>query len=236
MLQLLQVPRLTLFRAALSLVLGFATGDSESGECLFGPPQPGSDDSDVPCGIVLVGTTGGVPDARGEFLVVIRDLAQNPVEGCEVSIDFQRCFDVQVSLDQPWPGLSVECVAGAPPYAIVRGTTDAEGRVYFRIVGGARNTGAGTPAYGFKCARVFVNGFDLTTPVGGVNVAAYDQNGTGGVNPADVSVWLSDSFDADLEGRSDFNCSNTINPVDLSLILQASLAGGSAQSAADYCQ
>lgn len=69
-----------------------------------------------------------------------------------------------------------------------------------------------------------------------LNVAAYDQNGSGGVNPADISVWLSDSFDVDFEGRSDFNCSNGVNPADLSLLLQTSLLAGSVQSAADYCQ
>ena len=204
-----------------------------SADCLVGPP--GGDDHDIPCGITLVGTNNGVPDPRGEFLVIIRDLAGNPVEGCEVSIDFQRCTDTQVSLDQPWPGLSVECVTGAPSFAIVRGTTDAQGTVVFRIVGGARNTGPGSPAAGFKCARVFVNGFDPTVPVGGLNVAAFDQNSAGGANPADLALVLSDAFSPGLEGRSDFNCSNTINPVDVSMMLQASLQGGSQQSSGDYC-
>ena len=222
------------FRPALILATLLAGHASPAcADCLFGPP--GGDDSDVPCGITLVGTHSGVPDPRGEFLVIIRDLAQNPVEGCEVSIDFQRCFDTQVSLDQPWPGLSVECVAGAPSYAIVRGTTDANGTVVFRIVGGARNTGSGRPAGGLKSARGFVNGFDITTPVGGVNVAAYDQNSSGGANPADIALMLSDAFSPGLEGRSDFNCSNTINPVDVSMMLQASLQGGSQQSGSDYC-
>jgi hypothetical protein len=226
-----------LARCTGAVVLGVLLGiglspTSGRAECI---PSPHSDDSDVPCGIVLVGTSNSVPDPRGEFLVIVRDLAQNPVEGCEVSIDFQQCFDVQVSLDQPWPGLSVECVSGAPSYAIVRGITDTQGTVVFRIVGGARNTGQGSPAAGFKCARVFVNGVELTIPVGGLNVAAYDQNSSGGVNPADVALMLSDAFSPGLEGRSDFNCSNTINPVDVSMMLQASLQGGSQQSASDYC-
>lgn len=91
--------------AILTALLGVVfVFDFASADCPFGPPI--GDDSDVPCGITLVGMTGGVPDVRGEFRVVVRDLAMNPMAGCEVSIDFQRCFDIQVGLDQPWPSTS----------------------------------------------------------------------------------------------------------------------------------
>ena len=51
-----------------------------------GVPSP--DDSTVPCGMNLVGTRDGVADARGEFVIIPRDLAQNVILGCEVVIDF----------------------------------------------------------------------------------------------------------------------------------------------------
>jgi hypothetical protein len=37
-------------------------------------------------------------------------------------------------------------------------------------------------------------------------------------------------------GRDDYNCSQTLNPADLSVMLQASFSGGSTQSGASYCQ
>ena len=45
---------------------------------------PSPADSDIPCGINLVGTTGGVADAHGEVTIVIRDLSHNPIPGSAV--------------------------------------------------------------------------------------------------------------------------------------------------------
>ena len=184
-------------------------------------------ESTVPCGITLVGTTGGVADPRGEFIVVIRDLASNPMPNCEVAIDFGDCEpDIRIAPNQPHPGLRVECDTNGTR---VIGTTDANGTIVFRIVGAA-SAASGGPAGGFKCGMVRA-GDAYTT----INVAAYDLNGGGGTNAADLSLWLTDNFDSDDEGRSDFNCSNTIGAADFSILLQGVFSGGSSQSASSFC-
>ncbi len=191
------------------------------------PGSGGVPNSDIPCGITLVGTTGGIADPLGQFTIVLRDLAFNPAPNCEVMIDFGACDpDIRISLTQPHPGLRVECDANG---ARVYGTTDANGVLNARIVGAAT---PGATAAGFKCASVYGGGQILGT----INVAACDLDGSGGANPADISRFLVDLFDGDFEGRTDYNCSNTISPTDLSLLLQLSFGAGSVNSGGNYCQ
>jgi hypothetical protein len=195
---------------------------------------PSPTDSDVPCQINLVGTTGGVADSRGQLTMTIRDLAHNPIAGSSVVIDFDACTpDIRVCSVQPFAGVTADC---STTVGEVNAVTDGSGVVTLRIVGGANNAASGTPAAGFRCATVYADGVSMGT----TNIGAFDENGAGGVNPADVSTWLSDSFDGDYEGRSDFNnaCSNVsgvINPADLSLLLGVSLGGGSFTSCGAYC-
>jgi hypothetical protein len=190
---------------------------------------PSPADSDVPCGLNLVGTTGGVADVRGEFTITVRDLAHNPIIGSSVVVDFNGCaVDIRVCSVQPVAGVTADC-SGA--VGEINAVTNGVGSVVLRIVGGARNTASGSPASPFKCATVYADGVNLGT----INVGAFDENGSGGVNPADIAVWLPDSFDGDFEGRSDFNCTGTVNPADLALLLGASLGGGSAASCGAYC-
>ena len=189
---------------------------------------PSPADSQVPCGLNLVGSTGGVADSRGSFTIIVRDLAQNPIPGSSVVIDFNACTpDIRVCSVQPAGGVTADC---AGVVGEINAVTDGAGTVVLRIVGGANNVG-GSAAAGFKCATVYADGVNLGT----INVGAFDQNGGGGVNPTDLSLFLPDSFDGDFEGRSDYNCSNTVNPTDLSLLLGASLGGGSATSCTVYC-
>ncbi len=189
---------------------------------------PSPADSSVPCGINLVGSTGGVADSRGEFTIIVRDLANNPIPGSSVVIDFNACTpDIRVCSVQPAGGVTADC---AGVVGEINAVTDGAGTVVLRIVGGSNNSGS-SPASGFKCATVYADGVNLRT----LNVGAFDQNGGGGVSPTDISLWLPDSFDGDFEGRSDYNCSNTISPTDLSVLLGASLGGGSFNSCAAYC-
>lgn len=205
------------------------TGVLAASSAMVAVPSPA--DSDVPCGLNLVGTTGGVADSRGEFTIVVRDLAHNPIAGSSVVIDFNACaLDIRVCSAQPVAGVTADCSGAVGSISAV---TDGAGSVVLRIVGGARNSASGTPGAGFKCATVYADGVNLGT----INVGAFDENGAGGVNPADISVWLPDSFayPTTYVGRSDFNCSNSINPADLSTLLGASLGGGSFNSCAAYC-
>ncbi len=210
------------------LLAGAAAADCPGG----GLGIPCGTDSDVPCGLNLVGRSGTAADAHSTFTVVVRDIAHNPVAGCDVSVDFSGCApDIRVAIDQPWPGLAITC-AGAGS-AVVHATTDGAGQATFSIVGGANNAGTGTPGAGFHCATVRACG-DL---LGTVNVGAFDENSSGGLNPADISVWLPDFFNSQTVyvSRSDYNCTNTINPADLSMLLAASFGAGSTQSGGDYC-
>jgi hypothetical protein len=212
--------------AALAIVL--LTPAAANADCNI---PPGSN-STIPCGINLVGMHNGVADPRGEFTIVIRDLANNPVAGCEVTFDFGACGDIRIATVQPTPGVTVECIATPSPHALVHATTDAAGIVRVSIVGGAANIAPHTPGAGFGCANVYGG----TVLLGTVNVGAFDQNGGGGVNPADIAAWLTDVFDSPTyRGRSDFNCSNSISPADLSLLLLVALGSGSTSSATDYC-
>jgi len=209
--------------AALGIMLSSALAHAEC---------PGGNDptaSEVPCGITLVGTTGGIADPRGQFRIVVRDLANNPVPNCEVMIDFGACKpDIRIATHQPHQGLRVECDANG---ARVFATTDANGTIVARIVGAASAGPGGPAAAGFKCATVYAGRAIL----GSINVAAFDLNGGGGSNPADVSLFLQDFFEGGYKGRSDYDCSNAITPADLSLLLQAGFGAGSLQSGGSYC-
>jgi hypothetical protein len=190
-------------------------------------PSPAN--STIPNGIILVGVTGGVVDVRGEFTIIVRDLANSPIEGSSVVLSFDECeIDIRVATTQPHPGVSVDCLSG--PVGEVSGVTDGSGSVTMRVVGGARNVGGNTPAEGFGCATVFADGVNMKQ----VNAAAFDQNSASGANPVDIALWLSDSLDGDFEGRSDYNATNTVNPVDLSLLLSASIAASSGEGG-PYC-
>jgi len=205
------------------------TGVLAASSAMAAVPSPA--DSDVPCGLNLIGTTGGVADSRGQFTVVVRDLAHNPIAGSSVVIDFNACnVDIRVCSVQPVAGVTADCSGAVGSISAV---TDGSGSVVLRIVGGARNTAFGTPGAGFKCATVYADGVNL----GNMNVGAYDENGSGGVNPADISVFLPDSFrfPTFYVGRSDFNCTQNINPADLSLILGVSLGAASFNSCSAYC-
>ncbi len=192
---------------------------------------PSPADSDVPCGLNLVGSTGGVADSHGQFTITVRDLAHNPIAGSSVVIDFSACSaDIRVCSVQPVAGVSADC-SGA--VGSISSVSDGAGSVVLRVVGGARNTAAHTVGAGFKCATVYADGVNLGT----INVGAFDENGAGGVNPADISVFLPDQFDfpGTYRGRSDYNCTNSINPADLSLLLGVVLGASSINSCAAYC-
>jgi len=189
--------------------------------------------STVPQHINLVALKGGVVDPVGEFTIVVRDLANNPVVGANVDIDFGQCTpDIRIGSSQPYPGLTTSCDG---PVGHVRAITDALGIARFRIVGAASNPTGHAPGASTACARVTADGILLGT----MSVGAFDQDGSSGVNPTDASICFSDSLDFFMNGsyvgRSDYNNSGTINPVDISILLGVSLRRESLASAAAYC-
>src|SRR5438094_2888885 len=82
--------------------------------------QPSASRSEVPLGITLVGARGGIPDPAGEFQIVVRDAASNPIPFTTVRIDFSQCLDVWPSSVQPYAGVNMDCAT-----RIVSTTTDA---------------------------------------------------------------------------------------------------------------
>lgn len=196
-----------------------------SGRALAKVPSPA--DSDVPCQINLVGSTSGVPDARGQFTIVARDLAHNPLAGCSLAMDFSACGpDIRVGSVKMVAGSAAQCLGG-----LIYAVTDANGQATLVLTGSADNLASGTTGAGFKCATLYGDGAIMGT----INIGTFDENGAGGVNPADISAWLRDSFGAAFVGRSDFNCTNTIDPADLSLLLAVSLGATSFESCQSYC-
>jgi len=184
----------------------------------------------IPCGICLVGTTAGVDDARGAFSITIRDFANNPVAGSSVLIDFSGCApDIHVCSVQTGAA-GVNCSLGP---GFVYGVTDMTGMTTMCIVGGAHNAGTHTGGADFQCAAIYADGVQL----GHVNVAAFDEDGSSGVNPTDASMWFSDGLDypGAYRGRSDYDCSHSVTPADLSILMQASLDHRSLNSCSAYC-
>jgi hypothetical protein len=225
----------------LALLVLFAAGAAVVAHAQCPPVAPAV--SVFPCEIRLVGSAAGVPDPRGTFTITLNDATGAPCPlGVPVCIDFNACLgpagqpDIRVCTAQPQGQtvgdvpLGIVCTGTVP--GVVCGTTNAAGSITWTLIGGARNSG-NAPGAGFRCATVWAAGVVL--PGVTINVGAFDENGVGGVNPVDLSAWLSDVFSGIYRGRSDYDCTNAITPVDLSLLLGVSLGGGSTTSCGTYC-
>jgi pimeloyl-ACP methyl ester carboxylesterase len=161
----------------------------------------------VPAFIRLVGSHAGVPDVPGgQFLVVVRDFANNPVPNLNVVVDFSGCADVRIASDQLNPATIVDCAART-----VGAFTDATGTATFTVLGSS----TGPAQSGFNCARVFAEGIQLAAPT----VATFDLDGANGVSIGDLSVWLSDLGSGTYHGRADYDGNAMMGIGDLSVWL-----------------
>lgn len=185
--------------------------------CLTGCPGVGN--SLVPACITLVGRSGaGVVDPAGTFVVVVRDLANNPRANALVRLDLNNAPDLHLCTTQQ-PGLIVSAVPGA---MYIEGRSDAAGVFSTALVGGSNGAGGASTLFGG--GRIFIDG----TLAGSPTVSTYDLDGSGGVGINDLSVWLSDFGSSTANGRSDYDC-NSFNGInDLAIWLAAY---GSSQSA-----
>jgi len=192
-----------LLRKAMLLACG---GVFVASSALAAIPSPA--DSDIPCGINLVATVSGAADPKGLFTITVRDVAQNPIPGSSVVIDFDACVaagnvqDIRLCSVQPAPGVTATCTS---PVGEISAVTNGSGSVTLTIVGNAQNVGA-APAAGFNCATVFADGVNMGT----INVGTFDEDGSAGYL-ADGSSWKED-YKASINppfpsiGRSDFDC------------------------------
>jgi hypothetical protein len=186
---------------------------------------PSAANSTTPACFSLVGSIGGVPDnAHGQFSIIVRDLANNPLNGASVVVDLSGCLDLAICNDQLDPNALVNCGAKT-----TRKFTDPTGTVTFTVLGGSN--GGGNASTLLDGGKIFANGVLIKNPT----VSAFDLDGSGGVGANDLSAWLGDFGSGNNFGRSDYDCSRNIGANDLSLWLGEFGSGTSAQSCAVSC-
>ena len=199
-----------------------AAGLLAASAAMAGVPSP-TNSTTPPC-ITLVGSLAGVPDAAGQFNIVVRDLANNPLNGASVVIDLSGCNDLSICDDQLDANALVNCGAKT-----TRKFTNALGQVSFIVLGGSNGGGNASSLLG--AGRIYANGTQIQAPT----VSAFDLDGAGGVGANDLSAWFGDFGSGQPYGRSDYDCSGTIGANDLSLWFGEFGAGTSASSCAVAC-
>ena len=186
---------------------------------------PDPNNCDVPDHIVLVAQgADGTADPFGTFTILVRNLAGDPQQSSSVVLYFRDCPDVRICTNQS-PDLMVYCEGRS-----VRGFTGPDGRVTFRVVGCANNLGA-SPGAVAPGVDVYADGVFLRT----ISAAVLDQDGGGGLDGADLSLFLADYFSGQPFSRSDFDGDGTLSGNDLSVWHAAFFAGGSARSGTPSC-
>lgn len=162
--------------------------------------QPSAGTSTVPEWIDLVGTRDGIPDAAGEFSVVVRDAASNPVPSAVVRLLFAGCSDLRPSSVQPYPGVTVSCAPWfGPAGEVVSAVADANGVARFVVVGSVWRR---APWSTHGCVEVRADPGNVL--LGTASAAVYDQDGIDGVNPNDIALTACDLFVIQSRPRSDY--------------------------------
>ena len=123
--------------------------------------------STVPSCVSLVGAYGAVPAADGEFTVVIRDFANNPVAGAVVVFDLSNAPDMSFCSDQLDPAATVNCAGRT-----VSKVTAVDGSVRFTLLGGSN--GAGNAISLLSAGRIFANGYLISTSGGTLLAQRFD--------------------------------------------------------------
>jgi hypothetical protein len=185
---------------------------------------PSAAQSTTPTCISLVGSNGGIPDPVGTFTVVVRDLANNPLNGASVVIDLSGALDLKICNDQLDANALVNCGAKT-----TRKFTDVSGSVTFDVLGGSNGSGNASTLLGG--GKIFANGTLIQTPT----VSAFDLDSSSGVGANDLSAWLKDFGLAQPYGRSDYDCSGGVGANDLSLWLKEFGTGLSSSSCVATC-
>lgn len=187
-----------------------------------GIPSPAN--SSIPSHIHIVGRYGSQPDtSAGLFSVTARDLANNPISGAAIFVDFSWNPDVRLATDQLTSSVTVNCGSRT-----VRAYTDSRGQAFFTILG----TGTGTPAGStVPTTRIYLDGMLL----GVVPTSIYDLDGLNGIGANDLSLWLNDFGTGTNPLRGDYDGSGFVGANDLSVWLGAFGTGASSQSATPTC-
>jgi len=189
---------------------------------LAGAGLPSPANSTVPAHVLLVGEgPTGAADPVGTLTCTVRRLDNTTYRQARVQFDFAETPDMEPSLVQPDPQITVTCSGGT---RTVNAVADDNGTVTLRIVGRAlRSTPDGAHS---NSLRVFAEGVLMAIPT----VSAFDQDGVGGVGPADLNDFLQDFFSGQYWARSDYDGNGSLGPGDLSAWLQVFFAANSVQS------
>ncbi len=180
--------------------------------------------STIPSRILIVGWNGSTPDAAaGQFEVIVRDLANNPVVGSSVLIDFSSAPEVHLASDQLDAAMQTNCTQH-----FVRKSTDNAGRAVFTLMGHGGNTSL---APGPLRATVYADGVVLGTPL----VAVLDVDGVSGTGANDVALFLDTFALTEPPGCFDYDGSGFVGANDLAVWLNHAGLAGSAVTAPGIC-
>jgi hypothetical protein len=194
------------------------------------PARAGLTDPCGPCSIIpgLITHGGrsasGAADPMTAYSVEIHNLGGDPTSNSLVGLDFSQCPGIRICNSQPDPAARMNylCTIGR-----LDKLADQNGRATFKVVGSASwIPGATCPEYG--SFRIYADG----VLVGHGTVVTTDLDGSGGVGPADLSIWLDLFFSGSNCSLGDYDGSGQLGPSDLSKWLEFNFAGNSAQSCA----
>jgi hypothetical protein len=192
--------------------------------------------SSIPCAVNLVGNNGLVTDPVGDFTIVIKDIAGNPIQNSAIVVDFSGCCnDLRLSTTQHGAGVTLDS-----PNKRILATTNALGSVTLRIQGGS--TGNATTPGNVGCAKILADNVLISDGINhpAVNVGVLDLNGANGgsgLGAPDLSILVTDSF-APYRQRSDYDhkvaCVFAVGAADVSLWLSAEFGNGSLANGPAY--
>lgn len=202
-----------------ALLMLLPTGSAHA----IGVPSAGN--TTLPSFICLVGSDGtSSARAFGEFEVIHRDLANNPVPNALVVVDISNIPELVLAADPMDPDAIVDCLGKT-----VSKRTDANGRVVFCVVG------AGTDAVPsvtlLNGGRVYASGVLVGSPT----VSAFDLDGKVGLGAVDLVEFIDDFASGLPYGRCDFDGSGIIGAGDFSIWLRAFSSGTQIVSAFPNC-
>jgi hypothetical protein len=221
-------------KATLLVVLGLMAASA----AMAGIPSPAN--CTVPTYLDVYACKTSVPDPLNAVnpyygwtnKIIVRDLSNNPIAGCQVSLTF--CSDVK--LYTAVPGHSEFTVVCPPSYIAVN--TDVNGVAQFYLVGATINPNGVAAGTGANCAQISACG----VPLGFATVTVFDENGAvgvKGVESGDLAGWLGDfgrQGTIGYKGRSDFNHVVPIASGDLSVWLKVFGLTNSGGTCGTLCQ
>ena len=97
---------------------------------------PSAANSTLPRHVLLVGRLGDLADTTaGACSMVVRDLANNPINRCVVELRVLNCFGTRLSSEPYAPATTIRCETSG-----VLQTTDIHGEVRMTAVGASRRS------------------------------------------------------------------------------------------------